>query len=131
MTFRLHLAVMVKFSHKILRISNFYTDFNKLYIIKKKTKDIYLLSNKNNSTEDVSIQVGCISFNKQTLLDPSRNLEEAFARTENSSEEGLLSQNSRWSQNVLSFEGLHFLKVKGDKPICYPALTVRCFSISP
>ena len=33
-TFRLLLAVTVKFSHKMLTISNFYTDFNKLYVIK-------------------------------------------------------------------------------------------------
>ena len=48
------------------------------------------------------------------------SLEEAFARTENSSKEGSLSQNSRWSRTALSFEGLHFLKVKGDKPVCSP-----------
>ena len=52
------------------------------------------------------------------------NLEEAFARTENSSKEGSLSQNSRWSRTALWFEGLHFLKVKGNKPICSPALTL-------
>ena len=33
-TFRLLLAVIVKFSCKMFKISNFYTDFNKLYLIK-------------------------------------------------------------------------------------------------
>ena len=32
--FRLLLAVIVKFSHKMFTISNFCTDFNKLYVIK-------------------------------------------------------------------------------------------------
>ena len=40
----------------------------------------------------------------------NENLEEAFARTENSSKEGSLSQNNRWSRTALSFEGLHFSK---------------------
>ena len=45
------------------------------------------------------------------------NLEEVFARTENSSKEGSLSQNNRWSRIALSFEGLHFLKVRFLKDI--------------
>ena len=68
---------------------------------------------------------------RKLSLISKENLEEAFARTENSSMEGSLSQNSRWSRTALSFERLHFLKVKGVKPICSPALTLRWLSVSP
>ena len=97
-----------------------------------KTKDTYLLSNKSNSTEVVFLfKLGVSLLIRKLPLVSKETVEEYFARTENSSREGSLSQNSRWSRTILSFEGLHFLKVKGDEPICSPALTFRCLFVSP
>ena len=49
----------------------------------------------------------------------------------NSSKDGISLQLSRWSQIALSFDGLTFLNVKGDIPICSPDLTFKCLSTSP
>ena len=47
------------------------------------------------------------------------------------SKEGMLLQFKRWSRITLSFEGLVFLNVKGDIPLCFPDLTFQCLSVSP
>ena len=49
----------------------------------------------------------------------------------NSSKEWILLQFKRWSQIAPSFDGLVFLNVKGDIPICSPDLTFKCLSVSP
>ena len=47
-----------------------------------------------------------------------------FAKMVNSSKDTILLQFKRWSQIVLSFDGLVFINVKGDVPICSPHLSV-------
>ena len=59
------------------------------------------------------------------------NLLFPFAKMVNSSKDGILLQFRRWSQITLSFDGLVFLNVKGDIPICSPDLTFKCLSVSP
>ena len=75
-----------------------------------------------NSTEVVFLfKMGSSLLISKLSLISKENLEEAFARTKNSSKEESLSQISRWSRAALSFEGLHFLKVKGDKTNMLPS----------
>ena len=45
--------------------------------------------------------------------------------------DGILLQIKRWTRTALSFDGLTFLNVKGDIPICSPDLTLKCLSVSP
>ena len=61
----------------------------------------------------------------------STNLLFPFAKMVNSSKDGILLQFRRWSRTALSFDGLVFLNVKGDIPICSPDLTFKCLSVSP
>ena len=49
----------------------------------------------------------------------------------NLSKDGMLLQFRRWSRIALSFDGLTFLNVKGDIPICSPDKTFKCLSVSP
>ena len=52
------------------------------------------------------------------------NLLFPFAKMVNSSKDRILLQFKRWSQIMLSFDGLVFINVKGDVPICSPHLSV-------
>ena len=53
----------------------------------------------------------------------------------NSSKDGILLQIRGWSRIALLSDGLSdgltFLNVKGDIPICSPDLTFKCLSVSP
>ena len=51
------------------------------------------------------------------------------AKMVNSSKGGILFYFKRWSQTALSFDGLVFLNVKGDIPMCSPDLTFKCLSV--
>ena len=53
------------------------------------------------------------------------------AKILNSSKEGQLLQFKRWSRMELSADGLIFLDVKADIPMCSPALTFKCLFVSP
>ena len=59
------------------------------------------------------------------------NLLFPFVKMVNSSKDGMLLQFKRWSRIALSFDGLVFLNVKGDIPICSPDLTFKSLSVSP
>ena len=59
------------------------------------------------------------------------NLLFPFAKMVNYSKDGVLLQFKRCLRIGLSFDGLVFLNVKGDIPICSPDLTFKCLSISP
>ena len=59
------------------------------------------------------------------------NLLSPFVKMVNSSKNGMLLQFKRWSRIALFFDGLVFLNVKGDIPICAPDLTFKCLSVSP
>ena len=48
-----------------------------------------------------------------------------------SSKDVILWQFRRWSWIALFFDGLTFVNVKGDIPICSPDLTFKCLSVSP
>ena len=48
----------------------------------------------------------------------------------NSSKDGILLQYRRWSRIELSFDGLTFVNVKVDVPICSPDLSVKRLSFS-
>ena len=54
-----------------------------------------------------------------------------YAKMVNSSKNGIFLQIRRWSRILLSFDGLTFLNVKVDIPICSPDLTFKCLSVSP
>ena len=69
-------------------------------------------------------------ISKLSLISRS-NLLFLFVKIVNSSKDGMLLQFKRWSQIPLSFDGLVFLNVKGDNPICSPDLTSKCLSVSP
>ena len=49
----------------------------------------------------------------------------------NSSKDRMLLQFRRWSRIAVSFDGLPFLNVKGDIPICSPDLAFKRLSASP
>ena len=55
----------------------------------------------------------------------------SYAKMVNSSKDGILLKIRRWSRIALSFDGLTFLNVKGDIPICSPDLTFKYLSVSP
>ena len=61
----------------------------------------------------------------------SMNLLFPFAKMVNSSKDGILLQFRKWSRIALSLDGLVFLSVKGDIPICSLDLTFKCLSVSP
>ena len=63
-------------------------------------------------------------FSKTNLLFPSAN-------KLNFSKDEILLQFKRWPQIALSSDGLVFLNVKDDTPICSPDLTVKYLSVSP
>ena len=54
-----------------------------------------------------------------------------FVKMVSSSQYGMLLQFKRWLQIALSFDGLVFLNVKVDTPICSPDLIFKCVSVSP
>ena len=69
-------------------------------------------------------------INKLSLIS-NRNLLALWARMVKSSNEGSWLQNRRWSRIELSADGLTFLKVNGEMPMCPPDLTFKCLSVSP
>ena len=76
-------------------------------------------------------KVGLSRLISKLSLILSMNLLFSFAKMNNSSKDEILLQFERWSRTALSFDGLVFLNVKGDVPICSPNLTLRCLSASP
>ena len=67
-------------------------------------------------------------ISKLSLISRS-NLLFPFVKIVNSSKDGMLLQFKRWSRIALSFDGLVFLNVKDDIPICSPDLTFKCLSV--
>ena len=57
-------------------------------------------------------------ISKLTLIS-RKNLFPVFKMI-NSSKDGIFLQSKRWSRIALSFDGLVFINVKGDIPICSP-----------
>ena len=54
-----------------------------------------------------------------------------YVKIVNYSKDEILLQFKRLSQIALSFDGLGFLNIKGDPPICFSDLTFKCLSVSP
>ena len=69
-------------------------------------------------------------INKLSLIS-NKTLLVPWARMVKSSNEGSWLQNRRWSRIELSADGLTFLKVNGEMPMCSPDLTFKCLSVSP
>ena len=69
-------------------------------------------------------------INKLSLIS-NKNLSVPWARMVKSSNEGSWLQNRRWSRIELLADGLTFLKVNGEMPMCSPDLTFKCLSVSP
>ena len=57
------------------------------------------------------------------------NLLFPFVKMVNSSKDGILLQFKRWSRIALSCDGLVFLNVKVDIPMCSPDLTFKSLSV--
>ena len=76
-------------------------------------------------------KIGLSRLISKLSLISNTNLLFLFAKMVNSSKDGMLLQFKRWLGIPLSFDGLVFLNVKGDIPICSPDLTFKCQSISP
>ena len=74
------------------------------------------------------VGLSCL-INKFYLISKT-NLLLLFAKTVNFSKDEILLQFKRWSRIALSFDGLVFLSVKGDIPICSPDLSFKCLSAS-
>ena len=68
-------------------------------------------------------------INKLSLLS-NKNLLVPWARILKSQNEGSWLQNWRWSNIELSADGLTFLKVNGEMPMCSPDLTFKFLSVS-
>ena len=71
-------------------------------------------------------KIGLSRLISKLYLISSTNLLFQFTKMVNSSNDGILLQFKRWSPIALSFDGLVFLNVKGDIPICSPDLTFKC-----
>ena len=68
-------------------------------------------------------------MSKLSLISGS-NLLFLFVKIVNSTKDEMLLQLKRWSRIELYFDGLVFLNVKGNIPICSPDLTFKCLSVS-
>ena len=69
----------------------------------------------------------CLSHLMSNLsLISSTNLLFLFAKMVISSKDGILLQFREWSRIALSFDGLIFLNLKRDIPLCSPDLTFKC-----
>ena len=68
-------------------------------------------------------------ISKLSLISGS-NLLFLFVKIVNSTKDEMLLQLKRWLQIEVYFDGLVFLNVKGNIPICSPDLTFKCLSIS-
>ena len=69
-------------------------------------------------------------INKFSLIS-NKNFLVPWARIVKSSNEGSWLEKRRWSRIELSADGLTFLKVNGEMPMCCPDLTSKCLSVSP
>ena len=63
-------------------------------------------------------KIGLSRLISKLSLISSTNLLFPFAKMVNTSKDGILLQFKRWLRIALSFDGLVFLNVKGDVPIC-------------
>ena len=68
-------------------------------------------------------------ISKLSLISGS-NLLFLFVKIVNSTKDEMLLQLKRWLQIEVYFDGLVFLNVKGNIPICSPDLTFKCLSVS-
>ena len=92
----------------------------------------YTLSNKNNGAELMFLfNIGLSRLINKLSLISNRNLFVPWTRMVKSSNEGSWLQNRRCSRIEISADGVTFLKVKGEMPICSPDLIFKCLSILP
>ena len=70
-------------------------------------------------------EVGLSRLISKLSLISRPNLLFPFVKIVNSSKDGILLQFKRWSRTAFFFDGLVFLNVKGDIPICSADLTLR------
>ena len=76
-------------------------------------------------------KIGLSRLTSKLSLILRTNLLSPFAKMVNSSKDEILLQFKRWSLIALSTDGLVFLNVKGNIPVCFLDLTFKCPSVSP
>ena len=118
--------------HKFINVKTPWRENNKMQLmIMDIIQSYYTLSSKNNGTELIVLFNIDLSrlINKLSLIS-NKNLLVPWARMVKSSNEGSWLQKRRWSR-INSADGLTFLKVNGEMPMCSPDLTFKYLSVSP
>ena len=113
--------------YKFINVKAPWQKFNHINI-----QSYYTSSNKSNGAELMFLfNIGLSCLINKLSLNSNRNLLVPWARMVKSSNEGSWLQNRRWSHIGLTAEGLTFLKVNGEMPMCSPNLIFKCLSVSP
>ena len=92
----------------------------------------YTLSNKNRGAELIFLfDIGLSGLINKLSLISDKNLLVPWARMVKSSDERSWLRNRRWSCIEHLADGLTFVKVNGEVPMCSPDLTFKCLSVLP